>query len=382
VKRLHVGVNLLWLVPGVVGGSEEYTTRLVTALTDHHPDDVDVTLFVLRPFVDAYPDLATTVSTVVCPLGGRSKALRIVAEASWLAVQARRRRVDVLHHAGGTIPLLRATPSLLTIHDLQPLLMPDNFSRAKQWYLRWRLPASARHAGLVVTLTEYTRTTIVERLGVPRARIEIVAPGYTANLAEEPVGDPRERHGITGPFFLYPAITYPHKNHLMLVRAFAGVVAERPDALLVLTHRDAQMGASLTELTNDLGIEGNVLRLGRIDRGDLSWLYRHATALTFPSLFEGFGLPVLEAMGHGCPVIAADTTALPEVVDKSGILLDPDDEKAWTDAMLELLADNTKRMWRAEAGIARTAEFRWSSSAEQLHGVYRRVARELEAAAR
>src|SRR5438128_1465060 len=168
---------------------------------DHLRDDVDVTLFALRPFADAYPDLVQAVPTVVCPIGGRSKAVRILAEGSWLAVQARRHRIDVLHHAGGTVPLLRATPSLLTIHDLQPLLLPDNFSRAKQWYLRWRLPASARRAGLVVTLTEYTRTTIVERLGVPRQRIEIVAPGYTATLAEQSVGDPRARHGITGPFF-------------------------------------------------------------------------------------------------------------------------------------------------------------------------------------
>ncbi len=377
MKRLHVGVNMLWLVPGVVGGSEEYTTRLIAAMLEHPPDDVDLTLFVLRPFVATYPELVDAVPTVVCPVGAGSKAVRIAAEATWLAAAARRRRVDVLHHAGGTIPLVRATPALLTIHDLQPLLLPDNFSRVKQWYLRWRLPASARRSRLVVTLTEYTRRTIVERLGVPEERIAIVSPGYTAALAEEPVGDPGARYDITGPFFLYPAITYPHKNHELLVKAFAKVVATRPDALLVLTHRAAQMEPFLTELAASLGVTERIRRLGHIDRGDLNWFYRHATAVTFPSHFEGFGLPVLEAMGHGCPVIAANTTALPEVVGGCGVLLDPDDADAWAEAMLALLDDEERRLWLAEAGIARTAEFRWSASAMQLRAVYERMGREL-----
>jgi alpha-1,3-rhamnosyl/mannosyltransferase len=373
VKRLHIGVNLLWLVPGVVGGSEEYTTRLLSARLEHPPDDIDLTLFVLRPFVDAYPDLVSAYPTVVCPISGNSKAIRIAAEATWLALGARRRRVDLMHHAGGTIPLLRTTPSLLTIHDLQPLLLPDNFSRAKQAYLRWRLPVSARKSRLVATLTEYTMGTIVKRLRVPVDRVEIVSPGYTSALAEEPDGDPQTTYDITGPFFLYPAITYPHKNHELLLRAFAVVVKEHPDALLVLTHRPAQMERHLEDLAATLDIQRNIRRLGHIDRGDLNWLYKHAVALTFPSRFEGFGLPVLEAMGHGCPVIAAAATALPEVVGPSGVLLSPDDPDAWAAAMIDLLTNEPRRAWLAEAAIARTAEFRWSSSAVQLRRLYERA---------
>jgi alpha-1,3-rhamnosyl/mannosyltransferase len=373
VKRLHIGVNLLWLVPGVVGGSEEYTTRLLAARLEAPPDDTDLTLFVLRPFVEAYPALVAAYPTVVCPISGGSKTIRILAEATWLAVQARRHRVDLMHHAGGTIPLLRASPSLLTIHDLQPLLLPDNFSRAKQAYLRWRLPPSAQKSRLVVTLTEYTLDTIVTRLKVPADRVALVSPGYTSALAEQPDGDPRQKYDITGPFFLYPAITYPHKNHEVLLKALATVLEQHPDTLLVLTHRPAQMERHLEELAADLGIERGIRRLGHIDRGDLNWLYKYAVALTFPSRFEGFGLPVLEAMGHGCPVIAAAATALPEVVGASGVLVDPDDPDAWAAAMIELLTNEERRGWLAEAAIARTAEFRWSSSAEQLERAYRRA---------
>jgi alpha-1,3-rhamnosyl/mannosyltransferase len=137
------------------------------------------------------------------------------------------------------------------------------------------------------------------------------------------------------------------------------------------------MEKRLLDLAAALGIEQNLRRLGHIDRGDLNWLYKEAVALTFPSRFEGFGLPVLEAMGHGCPVIAASVTALPEVVGPSGVLLSPDDPDAWAAAMIEVLTNSARRQWLAEAAIARTAEFRWSASAHQLQRAYERAAARL-----
>jgi alpha-1,3-rhamnosyl/mannosyltransferase len=369
--RLRVGVNLLWLVPGVVGGSEEYTTRLLAGLADDDPDDLDLTLFVLRPFVDAYPEIVERFRTKVLPLSGRSKVVRVVAEATWLAWHSRRHRIDVMHHAGGTIPLFRTSPSMLTIHDLQPLVLPDNFSGLKQRYLRWRLGPSARRSIVIATLTEYTLRTIVEQLRVRHDRVTIVAPGYTSALVEEPEGDPRDVYDIDGPFFLFPAITYPHKNHQVLLDAFARVVSARPDALLVLTGGRAQMEDALVAQADALAISPRVRRLGRIERGDLDWLYRNAVAMTFPSRFEGFGLPVLEAMGHACPVIAANATALPEVVGDSGVLVDPDDPEAWADAMLALMGDDERRRWLGEAGLARVVDFRWASSVAQLAAAYR-----------
>jgi len=182
---VRLGVNLLWLVPNVVGGSEEYTTRLLQALAERDlaSDGLDVTLFAIRPFVEAYPDLVDAFPTEMCPISGRSKAVRIAAETTWLLAQARRRRIDLLHHAGGTLPLLRATPSLVSIHDLQPLLMPDNFSGIKQAYLRRRLPPSAAHARLVISPSDYSRRTVVGVLDVMPDRTAVVPPGYTARIA-------------------------------------------------------------------------------------------------------------------------------------------------------------------------------------------------------
>ena len=370
-RRLHVGMNLLWLVPGVVGGSEEYTVRLLAALRDLDPDDLDVTLFVTRSFVEPYRDLTNAFTTVICPISGTARPVRIAAESTWLVRQARHHGIDLLHHAGGTIPPIRATPAMVTVHDLQPLLYPEHFSRVKNAYLRWRLKPSVTKAKCVVTLTAYTAATITDRFRVP---VELVPPGYSATADTPPSGDPRTKYDLTGPFFLYPAITYPHKNHAILVRAFAGVVAKRPDALLVLTHRSAQMEGEVQALIGELGLAGNVRRLGHIDRGDLNWLYANAVALTFPSRFEGFGMPVLEAMGHRCPVIAANSAALPSVVGEGGVLADPDDDAAWTAAMLELLTDDTRREQLAASALARVErEYQWQRSAERLHDLYRRV---------
>ena len=371
MTRLRVGVNLLWLVPGVVGGSEEYTVRLLAALRDVGPDDLDVTLFVNRSFVDTYRDLAARFTTVVCPISGRSRPVRVAAESTWLLVEARRRRIELLHHGGGTIPAVRATPSIVTVHDLQPLILPEHFSRVKRAYLRWRMRPSVRKSKAVVTLTAYTASTITDAFGVP---VELVPPGYTADLDDEPRRDPRAAYELDGPFFLYPAITYPHKNHATLVRAFAGVVAARPDALLVLTHRAAQMEDELHSLIVSLGLTKNVRRLGHVERADLNWFYANAVALTFPSRFEGFGMPVLEAMGHRCAVIAARSAALPSVVGDAGLLVDPDDDRAWTAAMLDLLDNEAHRDQLAAAALRRVEQdFQWEASAERLHRLYTRA---------
>lgn len=374
----RVGLNLLWLVPGVVGGSEEYTTRLLDALADRPPDDVEFVVFGNSLVFQAYPSLEQRFECVEAPVSGRSKSLRVAAENTWLARQSRRYRIDLMHHLGGIMPFRRTCPSMLTIHDLQPLVMPEHFSIAKRWFARSSIPPSARNALAIVTLTEVTRTMLVERLGVPRDRVAVIHAGTTppdeAEVAEERAVPVRETYKLGDrPFFLYPAITYPHKNHLFLIEAFAPVAEARPDALLVLTGGGAQMEEPLREAIRRLDIHAQVRRLGRIPRLHLDALYHEATALLFPSRFEGFGIPVLEAMSRGCPVLAADATALPEVGGDAAVLLPLGDASRWTDEMLRLLGDPTRREDLSRAGHQRATEFDWPSVALQFGDVYHRV---------
>ncbi|CAN5802968.1 glycosyltransferase family 1 protein [soil metagenome] len=371
----RVGVNLLWLVPGVVGGSEEYTTRLLRGVAEKAPPDLALTLFVLRPFLAAHPELSAAHRTVVLGLSGRNKVARVAAESTWLASESRRRGVELMHHAGGILPTVRTAPAVLTIHDLQPLVLPENFSPLKRTFARTMVPRSARAARLVVTPSEHARRSVISRLGVAPGRVRVVPHGIDpAEAARRPGrtgAEVRARYRLAGPFFLFPAITYPPKNHLVLVRAFARLAKAEPTALLVLPGAAGPAEEALTAEIDRLDVADRVRRLGRIPWSDLDTLYREAAALTFPSRFEGFVAPVLEAMSRGCPVLAADATALPEVVGDAGLLLPPDDSEEWCRAMIAVLDDAERRRRAGSAGLARAAEFGWGRAAGALLNAYR-----------
>lgn len=366
----RVGVNLLWLVPGVVGGSEEYTIRTLMGLAEQQASEVAVTIFCLRAFVDAHPEVADVFPTVTLPLTGREKSMRLAAESSWLGYQSRHHELDLVHHAGGIMPPLRGAPGVLTVHDLQPFVMPEHFSPVKRNFGRIAIPRSVRAARLVLTPSEFTRQSVIEVLDAAPDDVVVVPHGVAPTPDEAtPADELRSRYDLDRPYFVFPAITYPHKNHVLLVRALASV----PDALLVLTGGAAQVEDEVMAEAERLSVADRVRRPGRVPRADLDGLLDGATALLFPSLFEGFGAPVLEAMSRGCPVVAADTTALPEVVGAAGILLPPDEPEEWSRVMLELLENPDRRRELAAAGRRRAATFTWGRSADALRAAYQRA---------
>jgi len=363
-------VNLLWLVPGVVGGSEEYTIRTLMGLAEQGGNDLEVTVFCLRSFVDAHPEVADAFPMVTLPLTGREKSMRLAAESSWLGYQSRHHDLDLMHHAGGIMPPLRGAPGVLTIHDLQPFVMPEHFSPVKRNFSRIAVPRSARAARLVLTPSEFTRQSVIDVLETAPEDVVVVPHGVAPTPdGSTPADELAARYDLDRPYFVFPAITYPHKNHLLLVRALASV----PDALLVLTGGAAQLEDEIMAEAQRLEVAGRVRRPGRVPRVDLDGLLDGATALLFPSLFEGFGAPVLEAMSRGCPVVAADTTALPEVVGDAGILLPPDEPEEWSRVMADLLENPDRRRELAAAGRRRAATFTWGRSADALRAAYQRA---------
>lgn len=377
MRRGRVGVNLLWLVPGVVGGSEEYTVRLLAAFAerrDSYPD-LDVTLFVNRSLLAAHPALVAAFPTVVAPVPGTNRAVRVAVESTWLAAGARRRGIEVMHHAGGTMPPLRSCPGLVTIHDLQPLDLPEHFSPLKRAYLRAVVPPSVRAARYVVTLTRWTQRDVVRHFGVDEDRLWLVPAGVDLPPLEvdgATLDSALSRHDLVGrPYFLYPAITYPHKNHETLVRAFALLAANHPEAVLVLTGGFGPREDAVAHLVARLGLEARVRRPGRVPVGELDALYRGAVAVTFASRYEGFGIPVLEAMSRACPVLASDVGGLPEVVGDAGVLLAPDDVDGWAVAMADLLEHTARRAALCRSGRERAARFPWQASADALASLYR-----------
>jgi len=364
--RARVGVNLLYLKPGRVGGTEEYVSRLIHALEAHAAGDVELTLFVNRRFHQAHPDIASAHETVVAPISGESPPVRIAAESTWLARETARRPLDVVHHVANTIPQVRTRPAVVTLHDLQAVVRPQDFGRVKGIYLRTRLGPTARRARVITTPTEYVRRLVIERFGRSEDRVVVVpapAPVIAAGRDTPPA--------LEGPFFLYPAITHRHKNHVTLLRAFARVAAARPDVSLVLTGGPGERERQAVAEIGRLRLGDRVRRVGRIDRGALDGFLRRAVALTFPSEHEGYGLPVSEAMALGCAVIASDATALPEVVGGAGILVAPHNVEGWAEAMLRLLDGEAGRAALIAAGHERVRSLTPAESARRLVAAYR-----------
>lgn len=367
----EVGVNLLWLAPGRVGGSEESTLASLRAIHERSPEDLRLRLFATRGLVDAHPDLPGRFPVELLPAAVGARPLRLVAESTWLA--ARTRGLDLVHHAGGTLPPVRTAPAVLTLHDLQPLERTATHGRVKRTYLGVAVPRSLAAARVVVVPSEFVAGTVRSRFPEVAPKLRVVPHGVAAPpvVGEEAVAAVRDRLRLDGPVVLYPAITYPHKNHRVLVAAFAQVVRQHPDAVLVLTGGSGSEEATLADQVRALGLEAHVRRTGRIPADELAALYRLAAVVAVPSRYEGFGLPAAEAMAHGAPLVAATAGALPEVVGDAGVLVDPDDVAAWAAAIAALVGDDAERARLAEAGRRRAAALSWSANAEGLLAAYR-----------
>lgn len=371
MSRASVGINLLWLVPGAVGGSEESTLASIRALVERNDPVLDLRLFVLEPMLRAHPDVVAALPVQVLPMSGRARLGRVAAETSWLA--ARSRGLDLLHHAGGTAPPVRTAPYVLTLHDLQPLERRATHGAVKRAYLSAAIPPSVRHARLVAVPSEFVRRSVLDRFGADPARVVVVPHGVDLLARPTPVEVVRERYRLDGPVVLYPAITYPHKNHAVLVRAFAAVLDAHPDAVLVLPGGGAGQEDAVRDLIDTLGIRAQVRRTGRISAADVAGLYHLASVVAVPSRYEGFGLPAVEAMAYGVPLVAAAATALPEVVGDAGRLVDPDDVDGWAHAIAALLGDPVERARLAGAGSERARRYTWTANAAALAGLYLRA---------
>jgi alpha-1,3-rhamnosyl/mannosyltransferase len=371
VTSIRVAINLLWLRPGQVGGSEESTLASLRALAERADPDLDLRLCVTEPLLQAHPDIAGLFPTDVLPLSGlpMGRFARVAAETTWLA--ARTRGVDLVHHAGGTAPPLRGAPYVLTVHDLQPLERRATHGAVKRAYLGMAIPPSVRAARLVGAPSEFVRRSLLSRVGIDPARVRVIPHGVDVLAEATPAEVITQRYRLDGPVVLYPAITYPHKNHAVLIDAFAAVVAAHPDALLVLPGGRGGEEDRVRAQVQRLGLSDRVRRTGRISAADIAGLYRAAAVVAVPSRYEGFGLPAAEAMAYGAPLVAAAATALPEVVGDAGVLVDPDDVAGWASAINDLLEHPRQRDRLAAAGRKRVERFSWAANAAAHADLYR-----------
>lgn len=361
-----IAVNMMWCRPGEVGGSEEYLCRQLMGLP---AEDFEVTVFAPSGFAAAHPDIASRHRIVEMHHDARSRGRRIFDESSWLFIKTS--SADLVHHGGGTVPLVRRRPIVLTVHDLQYLAFPHYFSRVRLDYLRWAMPRAVRAADIIAVPTEFVRTTIVDAFGVDPGGIVVVPHGIepTLGVMATPESALRERYGLgDAPIVVFPAITHPHKGHEFLLDVHRKHWSAR-GVVLVLIGGEGAAEPDIRTLLADPDRAQGVRRLGRVSAEDRDGLIRMSRALVFPSLYEGFGAPVIEAMTLGTAVIASDRACLPEVVGDAGLVL-PLDIDTWGGA-LDVV--ESRRSELIDSGRRRSAQFTASISGEALAGAYHRL---------
>lgn len=395
----HVGVNLLYLRPGQVGGSEVYARSLLRAMRGLAGDghEVELTVFtngVAAPtFQPSQPDRpgASGPGLRVVTVDARprfSQARRLVAENLALVphlqrLRLQRRGVDVLWSPANfaAVGLPSRVPQVVTIHDLQHIHLPDHFSRGRRLARTVLMRASTRRAARVIAISEFTRADLVARGWADPARTVTILEGVDRLAPPDParVMSTRARLGLEDPYVFFPAMMAPHKNHKTLLAAFARARRRLMDAgwgglRLVLSGKVTSLQERLDAQAKSLGVSGAVRHLGFLDRQDLYDVLAGAQALVFPSRFEGFGLPPLEAMQCGTPVVASDAASLPEVVGDGGLLLDPSDAPAWADAIVHVCRDDALRADLVARGRAQVARFSWARAARETLDVLRAAA--------
>lgn len=364
---IRVLANLCWMVPGDVGGSEEYAARLLTAVADTGGAGIEVEVAALRGAASARREL----SAFRCheaPYGGRRRSVRLALESTWLV--QRSAGFDLVHHFGGRLPERWTAPAAVTVHDIQPIEWPGNFSMAKRRYLGWSVPRSVRRCRLVVVPSQWVADRLIDRLEVSPDRV-VVVPSTWGPPPGAPGAGPVAEAGRERPFVLYPAVTHPHKNHELLIAAHRRLRRRHPEVELVLTGSAGRSHARVAALAD---AEPGVVHLGRVPEEQLHRLIGAAAAVAFPSRYEGFGLPVLEAMGAGTPVVAADAAALPEVAGDAGALIDPDDLAGWVDALDEVLSGSPETRRRVERGRVRARRYAPPRAAARLTEAWRQAA--------
>ena len=348
---MRVGISLLTLVPGISGGSETYARELVRALGRTGHNSYRVFLPTIAGDVDGLPTEVVHEYRAARSTVGRMAAM---ARASLFGGSIRRHfaDLDALHFPLTVmLPRTATPPAVTTILDVQHELLPEFFSRAELAYRRVVYPRSARESRLVITISQHAAAAIVERLGVPEERLRPIHLGLDHEVFR-PSDEPRES------YLLYPARAWPHKNHARLFEAFREL-------------RRRHIGLELVVTSYDGPVPDGVRSLGHVAREELVGLYQRAAALVFPSLYEGFGQPPLEAMACGCPVACSNAASLPEVVGDAARLFDPSSVEELIEAVDDVLANADS--WR-QRGFERAAAFTWEETARRHEDVYAELA--------
>jgi glycosyltransferase involved in cell wall biosynthesis len=359
-----------------LGGNESYAVNLIEALAQIDSTN-DYTLYVTtnearNRFHNRWPNFKVRLTLPHTPL------IRIPLT---LSAELRKHPVDVLH-VQFTAPPFCPCPVVVSIHDLSFEHLPETFNRRSRTQLRLTVRHSARRAARILSLSEHTRRDIIETYGINEDHIDAIplaAPEHFAPVQDnDEIQRVRHNYGIDGDYILSVGSIQPRKNLARLIRAYAslrGEVTAKKLPKLVLAGKCAWLYDETLRALDESGAKEAVVLTGYVPESDLPALYSGAVCFVYPSYFEGFGLPPLEAMKCGAPVIVGNRTSLPEVVGDAALLVDPFDVAAIGAAIKRLIEDPELRTELSIKGQERANAFNWRETARRTLAVYKQVAK-------
>jgi glycosyltransferase involved in cell wall biosynthesis len=357
---MRIGVNALYLVPGGVGGTEIYLRHLLRALGAVDPDN-EYVVFTNR---ETGPDIAPALPNFLVaqqPVRARFRPARIAWEQTGLPLAVRRLRLDVLLNPGFTAPVFCSCPAVTVFHDLQHKRHPEYFRWFDLPFWRLLLWAAAQRSTLLLAVSEATRADLLRYYRLPESRIHVVLEGVDSRMFE--IGC--ERRPPFQPMLLCVSTLHPHKNLDRLLGAFAQLRGARPEFRLVIAGLRGFHAAALERRIRELRLEDAVRLTGWIPRQDLYALFRDAFAFVYPSTFEGFGLPLLEALAAGIPTACSSIEPLATLAGGAALQFDPSSPTALLEALDRLVSDEELRRRLAIEGPPRASEFSWEKAAEK-----------------
>jgi len=372
---LHIAIDA-HSVGAELGGNESYATNLIEALAEIDQANL-YTLYVTKQaaidrFDNRWANFKVRKTLPHTPL------VRIPLT---LSRELRRHPVDVLH-VQYTAPPFAPCPVVTTIHDLAFEHLPETFNRRSWMQLRLTVRRTARRAAHIITVSEYSRRDISQTYGIAPKRITVTpeaAPTHFAPVTNETeLKKIRENYGIEVDYILSLCSIQPRKNLERLIEAYSCLRGIRPESKLpqlVLAGKRGWLDSGTFRAVERNGLGKHVLFTGYIPEQDLPALYSGANCFVYPSYFEGFGLPVVEAMQCGVPVIAGNRTSLPEVVGEAGLLFDPFDTSALVEAITRILDDSECRAELRAKGLQRAGDFNWKTTAQLTLMTYQQAAK-------
>lgn len=372
---MHVGLNLIFLVPGETGGMEIAARELIPPLVEQAPRGTHFTAFINREAAAVGGPWGELLPAVTVPVEARNRIQWVLGEQTLLPLLAARAGVELMHSLASTAPLWGRFRRVVTIHDLIYARFPEAHTGLRDKGMRVLVPQAAHRSDRVIADSQSTREDLIALLGLSPERIDVVPLGLGSVRRHRQLSQSatRERFGLgERPVLLSLSAKRPHKNLGALIGALAKIPKEtRP--VLVLPGYPTAHEQELCERAAAAGVTEDVRFVGWIASEELEGLWAVATAFVFPSLYEGFGLPVLEAMARGVPVACSDASSLPEVAGDAALLFDPRDERQIAEVLGRLLADTELREQLCRLGTERVLRFSWARTAELTLASYTRV---------